>query len=91
MNEQELNSIEATRYEVTFKPNEIIYKQGTNTNQIVTITEGLAKGYIEGSGDKNFIFGLFKPYTLISGPGVYVDFKNHFSLKAIEKNHLLFL
>ena len=90
MSEEDLNAIEETRYEVTYKPNEIIYKQGTSTNQIVTITEGLAKGYIEGAGDKNFIIDLFKPYTLISGPGIYVDFKHHFSLKAIEKTTCCF-
>jgi CRP/FNR family transcriptional regulator len=90
MTEDELNAIEETRYEVTYKPNEIIYKQGTNTSQIVTITDGLAKGYIEGTNDKNFIIDLFKPYTLISGPGIYVDFKHHFSLKAVEKTTCCF-
>jgi CRP/FNR family transcriptional regulator len=90
MCDDELKAIEETRYEVTYKPNEIIYKQGTSTSQIVTITEGLAKGYIEGANDKNFIIDLYKPYTLISGPGIYVDFKHHFSLKAIEKTTCCF-
>lgn len=90
MTDDELAAIEATRLEVTFKPDEIIYKQGTATNQIVTITEGLAKAYIEGTSDKNFIIDLIRPYTMISGPGIYVDYKHHFTLKAVEKTTCCF-
>lgn len=89
MSPEELQQIEETRYEVVFKPNEIIYKQGTNATQIVTITDGLAKAYIEGP-EKDFIIDLFKSYTMISGPGIYVDYKHHFSLKAIEKTQCCF-
>jgi CRP/FNR family transcriptional regulator len=59
MSPEELQQIEETRSEVVFKPNEIIYKQGTNATQIVTITDGLAKAYIEGP-EKDFIIDLFK-------------------------------
>lgn len=90
MTNEELDQIEATRYEVVYNPDEIIYKQGTATNQIVTITEGLAKAYVEGASGKNFIIDLIRPYTLISGPGIYVDFKHHFTLKAVEKTSCCF-
>lgn len=90
MSREELELIETTRYEVIFKPDEIIYKQGTQATQIVTVTDGLAKAYIEGISEKNFIFELIKPTTLISGPGIYVDYKHHFSLKAIEKTQCCF-
>lgn len=90
MTKEELDAIEATRCEVVFKPDEIIYKQGTATSQIVTITDGLVKAYIEGYSEKNFIVDLIRPYTLISGPGIYVDYKHHFTLKAIEKTSCCF-
>ncbi len=90
MTKEELGLIEKTRYEIIFKPGEIIYKQGTTATQIVTITQGLAKAYIEGLSDKNFIVELIKPTALISGPGIYVDYKHYFSLKAIEKTKCCF-
>ncbi|MGE5357035.1 MAG: Crp/Fnr family transcriptional regulator [Deltaproteobacteria bacterium] len=90
MSKKELEMIQDTRYEVTFKPDEVIYKQGTKTTQIVSITGGLAKAYIEGINHKNFIIELIKPTTVISGPGTYVDYKHHFSLKAVELTNTCF-
>lgn len=90
MSKKELEMIQDTRFEVTFKPDEVIYKQGTKTTQIVSITEGLAKAYIEGLNHKNFILELVKPTTVISGPGTYVDYKHHFSLKAVEETNCCF-
>ncbi len=90
MSNEELEAIQSTRFEVTFKPDEIIYKQGTRTTQIVSITGGLAKAYIEGLNQRNFILELIKPTTVISGPGTYVDQKHHFSLKAIETTKCCF-
>lgn len=88
--EEELATVESVRCEVIYNPDEIIYKQGTKTTQIVTITSGLAKSYIEGTNGKNFILDIIKPVTMISGPGIYVDSKHHFSLKAIETTRCCF-
>jgi len=90
MNTEELTAIQNTRFEVTFKPDEIIYKQGTRTTQIVSITGGLAKAYIEGFNHRNFILELIKSTSVISGPGTYVDQKHHFSLKAVETTNCCF-
>jgi CRP/FNR family transcriptional regulator len=90
MTSKEIEQIEVTRTEVVFRPDEIIYKQGTKATQIVTITEGLAKIYIEGFDNKDLIIDLIKPITLISGPGIYTDSTHHFSLKAIEKTQCCF-
>ena len=87
---KELELIQDTRYEVTYKPDEIISKQGARTTQIVSITGGLAKAYLEGINNKNFIIELIKPTAVISGPGTYVDSKNHFSLKAVEETNCCF-
>lgn len=90
MSEAELRAIEATRSEVVFNPDEIIYKQGTACSQLVTVTDGLAKAYKEGATGKNFIFDLIRPYSMITGPGIYIDYKHHFTLKAIEKTTCCF-
>jgi len=90
MNEKEIELIEETRTEVVFRPDEIICKQGSKANQIVTITNGLAKVYLEGYDNKDLIIDLIRPVSLISGPGIYTDQIHHFSLKAIEKTHCCF-
>ena len=56
--EKELATVESVRCEVIYNPDEIIYKQGTKSTQIVTITAGLAKSYIEGPNGKNFILDI---------------------------------
>lgn len=88
--QEDLAIIESVRCEVIYNPDEIIYKQGTKATQIVTITSGLAKTYIEGPSGKNFILDIIKPVTMISGPGIYVDSKHHFSLKAVETTRCCF-
>ncbi len=88
--QEDLAIVESVRCEVIYNPDEIIYKQGTKATQIVTITSGLAKTYIEGPSGKNFILDIIKPVTMISGPGIYVDSKHHFSLKAVETTRCCF-
>ena len=88
--QEDLAIVESVRCEVIYNPDEIIYKQGTKATQIVTITSGLAKTYIEGTNGKNFILDIIKPVAMISGPGIYVDSKHHFSLKAIETTRCCF-
>ncbi len=88
--QEDLATVESVRCEVIYNPDEIIYKQGTKATQIVTITSGLAKTYIEGPNGKNFILDIIKPVSMISGPGIYVDSKHHFSLKAVETTRCCF-
>lgn len=90
MTDKEFEQIEKTRFVVTYKPGEIIYKQGTKTTQVVSITSGLAKAYIEGVNGKDYILELIRPTTMISGPGTYVDYMHYFSLKAIEETRCCF-
>lgn len=90
MSDKELQIIENSRLEVEYYPDEIIFKQGTRTTQLVSIFHGLAKAYIEGFNNKNFIIELVKPTALIVGPGIYVDQKHHFSLKAVVKTSCCF-
>lgn len=90
MSNKELEAIQETRYEVVYAPDEIIYKQGNKTTQIVSITGGLVKTYVEGFNHKNYILELIRPTTVIAGPGTYVDNKHHFSLKAVEETNCCF-
>ncbi len=72
------------RYEVIFEAGETIYKQGSSSTHTVTLTSGLAKMYLEGK-HRNIIMKLIKPSDFFGGPGIYVDQRHHYTVKAITK------
>ena len=79
----ELELINSSRFQVSYKAGEIIFKQGTPSPYFVCVTSGLAKIYIEGYG-KNLILALIKPIDYIFGPGIYVDNRHYYSAAAVE-------
>jgi CRP/FNR family transcriptional regulator len=83
LNASELDDLNETRLEVTFKKGEIIYKQGTPLTHIVIINEGLGKIYLEGVKGRNLILSYTKQYELNGGVGVFVDQRHHSSLMAV--------
>ena len=83
LNESELDSLNETRLEVTFKKGEIIYKQGTPLTHIVIINEGMGKIYLEGTKGRNLILNYTKRYDLNGGVGVFIDQRHHSSLMAV--------
>jgi len=83
--------INENRYEATFKPGEIMLKQGSPTSNALFMSDGLAKTYIEGLNGKNFILGIALPGTLIAGPGVYVNSRHTYSVSAITTVHSCFI
>jgi len=62
----ELHKVNENRYEATFKPGEIIIKQGSPTSNALFLASGMAKTYIEGINGKNFIISIAFLITLIS-------------------------
>ena len=89
--DEELREINETRYEVRFNPGEIIFKQATSLTHIVCVTSGLVKIYIEGFNNRNLILKLAGPGAMIAGPGMYTDFRHHFSAAAIEHTTTCFI
>ena len=79
----EISLINSSRFKVSYKAGEIIFKQGTPSPYFVCVTSGLAKIYIEGYG-KNLILALIKPVDYIFGPGIYVDNRHYYSASAVE-------
>ncbi len=84
LTKEELKLVNDNRYEATFKPGEIIIKQGSPATSAVFLASGLAKVYIEGLDSKNFILGLAMPTNLILGPGVFVLRRNSYSVAALS-------
>ncbi len=85
LNNDELALVDQHRYELTFNKGEIIFKQGSPLTHIACITDGLAKIYIEGLNKRNLILSFAKPVQMIGGPGMFVDYRHHFTVAAIEE------
>lgn len=91
LTKSELQTINENRYEATFKPGEIMLKQGSPTSNALFMANGLAKTYIEGINGKNFITGIAMPGRLIMGPGAYVNSRHTYSVSAITTVHACFI
>lgn len=81
----ELEIINDKRFEVHFNVGENIIKQGMVASNLIYLTSGLAKQYIEGYDHRNLILEIIKPWTVFGGTGIYVDMRYHYSVTALEK------
>jgi CRP/FNR family transcriptional regulator, polysaccharide utilization system transcription regulator len=91
LSSEELTLLNENRYEATFKPGEIIIKQGSPTSNALFMATGMAKTYIEGLNGKNFILSIALPGRLILGPGAYVDSRHTYTVAAITSVQACFI
>jgi CRP/FNR family transcriptional regulator, polysaccharide utilization system transcription regulator len=91
LTKSELQMVNENRYEATFKPGEIMLKQGSPTSNALFMADGMAKTYMEGINGKNFILYIALPGKLIMGPGVYVNSRHTYSVAAITTVHACFI
>jgi len=91
LTKNELEMVNENRYEATFKPGEIMIKQGSPTSNALFLSSGMAKMYIEGGKGKNFIIGIGLPGMLILGPGAYVNSRHSYSVSAITTVQACFI
>jgi CRP-like cAMP-binding protein len=83
LSKSEIRLLDENRYEATFKPGEIILKQGSPASSAVFLGSGMAKIYIEGLDERSFILGIALPTHLIIGPGVHVHTRHSYSVSAL--------
>ncbi len=88
---KELQYVNENRYEATFKPGEIMMKQGSPASNALFLFSGLAKVYIEGIDGKNFIMSIAKPGRMIIGPGAYVNSRHTYTVSALTTVHACFI
>jgi CRP/FNR family transcriptional regulator, polysaccharide utilization system transcription regulator len=91
LTKNELQVINENRYEATFKPGEVMIKQGSPTSNALFLGTGMAKMYIEGGTGKNFLMGIALPGMLILGPGAYVNSRHTYSVSAITTVQACFI
>jgi CRP-like cAMP-binding protein len=83
LTKSESELVNNNRYEATFKPGEVMIKQGSPASNAMFMATGVAKSYIEGPNGKNFILDLEKPGNLIMGPGAFANSRHTCSVAAI--------
>lgn len=88
---EELELVNKNRYEASFKPGEIIIKQGSPSSNAIFLLSGLAKVYMEGYSGRNLIINLAEQATLLAGPGVHVNSRYCYSVAAITQVHACFI
>ena len=91
LTKEELQLVNENRYEATFKPGEIMMKQGSPTSNALFLASGMAKTYIEGLNGKNFIMSIALPGRLIMGPGAYVNSRHTYTVAAITAVQACFI
>ena len=84
LTQEQLELVSKNKTEIDFKAGEIIYKQGTVINDVISLNSGMAKIYIEGLNNRDMIISFLNATHFVGGPGIFVDNKHHFSIKAVE-------
>lgn len=86
LNEDELALMDQHRTELTYKKGELIHKNGTQSSHVISFSCGLAKIYIEDQTGRNQIIKIVKPQEFIVSPGLFIDNRHHFSIKALTES-----
>lgn len=79
----EMQLLSNNRYEAAFRPGEIMTKQGSPATHALFMANGLAKVYIEGSNEKNYMLGIALPGKPILSPGGYSGSRHTYSVAAL--------
>jgi len=87
----ELRMVNENRYEATFKPGEVMIKQGSPASSALFMASGMAKKYVEGNLGKNFILGISQPGELIIGPGAWINSRHTYSVSSISSVQACFI
>jgi len=90
LDDREIEILHEKRYEVIFNEGETIHKQGSSASHVLTVTSGYAKLYLEGK-HRNIIMEILGPTDLFIAPGLFVDNRHHYTLKAITDVTACFL
>lgn len=91
LTKEQLEYVNARRFETFFKPGENVFKQGSPTSNAVFLSSGMAKIYMEGQGHKDFILSVAKPGMMIIGPGIYTNSRHIFSMSTLTDVRCCFI
>ena len=91
LTKEELEILNTNRYSVRFHAGEVILKQGTNADYLISLIDGFARMYIEGHNERNLVLDFLIPWQLIGGPGVHSSGKHRYTVVAVKETLVCFL
>ena len=91
LTEEELIMLNEDRYSVRFNRGEVILKQGTKANYLLSLIEGFAKIYIEGDHGRNLVLDFANPPRILGGPGAQMEGRHKYSVVAIRETLVCFI
>jgi CRP/FNR family transcriptional regulator len=91
LTQEELENLHDNRYETMYRPGEVIAKQGAPISHLVSLTDGLVKVVLETTGEADIILDINKPIFMLTGPGLFVDNRYHFSVIALNECRTCYL
>ena len=91
LTEEELKILNQDRYSVRFNKGEVILKQGTKANYLLSLIEGFAKIYIEGDHGRNLVLDFANPPRIMGGPGAQMEGRHKYSVVAIRETLVCFI
>ena len=91
LTESELELINCNKRHVIFKKGEVIVKQGAPMSHVISFTSGIAKVYIESSGDRNLVLQFIKPTNFLGAPGIFADQIHYSTVAAVESSSVCFI
>ena len=91
LTEEEQAILNTDRYSVRFHAGEVILKQGTNADYLISLIDGFARMYIEGHNERNLVLDFLTPWQLIGGPGAHSNGKHRYTVIAVKETLVCFL
>ena len=84
LNLSEMEILHKAKYDTTYRAGEVIAKQGAPISHLVSMNEGLVKVILETPGEQDIIISIEKAVFILTGPGLFVDNRYHFSVIALS-------
>jgi CRP/FNR family transcriptional regulator len=80
----ELQHINAHRFQTRFNAGETVFRQGSPASNVVAVSQGIVSISLMGIDNRNLILDIVTGPVLLGGPGIYVDNTYHYTVKALS-------
>ena len=84
LSNDEYELIRRTSVQLTFKKNEIIFKQGDKATNIAFLSSGIVKFKYQISNNRDFVLTVVSGPKLLGGANLFFNDTNLFSVEAVE-------
>jgi CRP-like cAMP-binding protein len=91
LTKEELDEIYEHRYDTSFRPGEVIAKQGSPISNVVSLSHGLVKLVLETPGKPDIMLNILQPTTIITSPGMFLDNRYHYSVVSLTDTKACFI